>query len=420
MTLILIVLSGCSISNLTTPGANEDASQLKLTSYTPNQWIWGDFKIRISADRKSAEILPQRTASYYLNITSFVEGPPCPKCLWIGKIISLPGGTIQLKINLQHPFYGHPEYTGFDVRGICVFKATDYLVNKFVVIQTVYGSTLASGNVPIYYSDPLKGGAALLNADGYTYTLNPMINMKGSKEGVLFNLPIFDYSKAKHAYGDVDTVVNPYKLFSDISPRRMFKHYDLFTRTYHIKPPEGSGPFEFGYVVSACWAPPIKTPVTNPETDFPITANCEDAYEISIVQLTPCTQEKYNNYEPIFKAIIKHRIDQKPYARMMIISSTFLKSNHPWLGDDDMNCFFCSYFGPGHPSYHPDDVKEIDDETTELIFRANEDLACAAYSVVPGWHLGILTFLGQEQLPAPGAQFMHPPSVHPVMMYVQE
>jgi hypothetical protein len=235
-------------------------------------------------------------------------------------------------------------------------------------------------------------------------------------------MPIFDYSKAKHAYGDVDTTVNPYKLFADKSPRRTFKHNDLFTRTYHIKPPEGSGPFEFGYVVSACWAPPIKTPVSNPETDFPITANCEDAYEISIVQLTPCTQEKYNTYEPIFKAIIKHRKDQDNMpGSAAIISSTFFKSNQPPVTAANLRCFLCSYFGPGHPSYHPDDVKEIDDETTELIFRANEDhVYDPLYSIVPGWHLGILTFMGQKQEPIPGAQFLFPYSVHPVMMYVQE
>jgi hypothetical protein len=378
--------------------------------------VWGNYRIAISPDHNTVEILPQRAASYHLNITPFVEEAPCSDCLWIGKVTALPDGTIALKINLRHPFFGHPEYTGFDVRGICMFKATDNLVDKVNAIK-VGGVFVVPCNIPLYCSYPLNGGAALLNADGYTFTLNPLINVHGKIP--LFNMPIFDYSKAKHAYGDVDTTVNPYKLFADKSPRRMFKHNDLFTRTYHIKPPEGSGPFEFGYIVSACWATPIKTPVTNPEADFPITANCEDAYEISIVQLTPCTQEKYNNYAAIFKAIIKHRIDQKPNGAI-IISSTFLVSNDPPVGDDNLRCFACSYFGPGHPSYNPDDIKEIDDETTELIFRAFEGLACPTWSVVPGWHLGILTFLGQEQLPTPGAQFDQPYSVHPVMMYVQE
>ena len=51
------------------------------------------------------------------------------------------------------------------------------------------------------------------------------------------------------------------------------------TRTARILLP--GGPFEFGYVVEACWAKPAG-PVTDPETDFPPEANCHEAYQMSI------------------------------------------------------------------------------------------------------------------------------------------
>ena len=434
---VIIVLVGCSSGHLASPGADEPADSFRPAVTAGSQWIWGAYTIAVSADRNEAVLLPSRTASFFYNITPFVEGPPCSDCLWLGKPHVQPDGTIELKVNLRHPFFGHPKYTGFDVRGICVFKATDYmkdisedLYSYFPYIyEGEYATDLMLNYPPLYYADPYNGGAALLNADGYTFYLNPVFEflwLDGPNKSKA-PLPIFNYTKAEHAFGDdVDTTVNPYKLFADTSPRRMFKHSDLFSRTYHIKPPDGGGAFQFGYVVSACWTPPLKTPVTNPETDFPLWANCEDAYSISVVQLTTCTNESYDNYEPIFKATIKHRADQRPQRGAQIISSTFLKATVPGLGDDNEICFYCNYFGPGNPSYHPEDFKEIDEETTELVFRANEDLACGAYDVVPGWHLGILVVAGERvQLvgnpdwPLVKNMFTESLSVRPVMIYAE-
>jgi hypothetical protein len=53
------------------------------------------------------------------------------------------------------------------------------------------------------------------------------------------------------------------------------------SRTYHIWLP--TGPVEAGYAVDACWEPPDVTPVIDPATDFPISANQPEAYHFKVV-----------------------------------------------------------------------------------------------------------------------------------------
>ena len=233
-------------------------------------------------------------------------------------------------------------------------------------------------------------------------------------QGTIWNLPIFDYSKGKYAYGDnVDTTVNPYKLFDDGSPRRMFKHNDVFTRTYHIKPPDMPGPFEFGYVVSACWAPPTKTPVTNPLIDFPIIANCEDAYGLSVEQLTTINQETFDNMDPIFKVTVKHRQDKLP-PNIGIYSSTCISVLPPHVLWENAWVFVSN----------EDEQYPVGPETAEVIVRANSDHA-GNDEIIPGWHFGILvstSYTPGDPIPPPpepGEQFLHPITVYPLMFYVE-
>ena len=400
-------LLGCSQS-VVQPGNETDALP-KVAAYASNQWIWGQYTIIISADRTQAELMPLRESSFHINVTKFVEGPPCPDCLWIGKSHLTPGGTILVKVNLRHPFYGHTEYTGFDVRGIVVFQTTDYMKIDQRIYETDDTSTKLMDPVLLNFSDPVKGGAALINADGYTFYLNPLLNFK--------DRPWLNYSKGNKAYGDaVDCTVNPYKLFADKSPRRMFKTTDFFTRTYHIKPPEGPGAFEFGYVVSACWVKPDKTPVTNPETDFRVEANCEDPYEISAVQLMPLNYDVGN--QPLFKVRVKHRIGEWPAAAYMVVPSLSSDPLYNEEGKTDETIIRWK----GHWNA-PEDVNFIDDETTEFVMRIDkngwEDInAC----LVPGVHLGILDTgaCGKDTGYGEGydSQLYYPKGVQPVYVNV--
>jgi len=61
----------------------------------------------------------------------------------------------------------------------------------------------------------------------------------------------------------------------------MFAHDRSVTRTYHIwLPPE---PIVAGYAVEACWEPPTIMPVTDPITDFPISANQPEPYLFDVI-----------------------------------------------------------------------------------------------------------------------------------------
>ena len=400
---------GCSHS-MTSPETPDGRQCSPHVIASANQWEWGSYTIAISADRSKAEVIPTRTSSWHLNVTPFVEGPPCPTCLAIGKPQLQGDGTIKLKVWLRHPFPGHLEYTGFDVRGIVVFIATDYMKAGDYTIHSGHGAFVQlMYPVKLNYSDPSKGGAALLNLDGYTFYLNPLLEYKDGWNGYL---PILNYSKGKYAYGDSpDCTVNPYILFSDGSPRHMFKTTDFMTRTFHIKPPAGGGAFEFGYVVSACWFQPTITPVTNPETDFPIEANCEDPWQITIEQLEPINYDVTG--QPLFKARIKHRpCENVTWGAILVPDLSTSPTYSP---------------GYGHIRYvytETEYTNIIDDETTEIILRIKKiEMNLIGDGLVPGHHLGILSVKTQgEAYGNPGpyeTQFYQPLGVMPVDVYVE-
>ena len=251
------------------------------------------------------------------------------------------------------------------------------------------------------YSDPDKGGAALLNPDGYTFYINPLLENQYWPE-------LYNYNPGKLSYGEPDCTVNPYILFADNSPRRMFKTYDFFSRIFHIKPPVGGGPFEFGYVVSACWALPMNIPVTDPENDFPVEANCEDPYGWKIEQLQPISYDAWD--EPVFKVTQKHRPGTIP--RGVAIMTPTISTSPMWNG----------LHGPIRIKVPdvPDDVKFIDEETTEMLLRFK-----SAYSsqigdeLVSGWHLGILYSSAERSNNPPPTQLWNSIGVYPVMVYVE-
>ena len=375
----LPIFLGCS-QVVTIPDAVDDIQYPVERDASAHEWEWGSYTVRISEDRMEAEIVPCRTSTLHLNVNPFVEGPLCPNCLTIGNFQPQGDGTFKLTVWLRHPFPGHPEYTGFDVRGIVVFKATDYMKTWNYDIATSPNDLLMVFPL-LNFSDPNKGGAAILNPDGYTFYLNPLLEYEDDNWEE--PPPILNYSKGKRAIGDSpDSTINAYKLFSDGSSRRMFKTTDYISRTYHIKPPEEPGPFEFGYVVHACWAQPTTTPVTKPETDFPVVANCEDPWSVTIEQLQPIDYGVAG--EELFKVTVKHRpLEFITRARILV----------PSLSDDD--CY--------DPQNHiieyltsldvPDPNKNIvDDETTELILRISAfNMAFVGDGLVSGHHLGILS-----------------------------
>ena len=157
----IFLLLGCAQTSV-----SPELTPVTLSAPSTGQtidWIWDRQTIAVSADLTEAESVPLRNESLHLNVNMFVEGPPCPKCLKVGKPKLLDDGTFTIEVTLRHPFPNQPEYTGFDVRGIVVFKATDYCYTTNYMILPSYGSASLPLMAPVllYYSEQSKGGAAL-------------------------------------------------------------------------------------------------------------------------------------------------------------------------------------------------------------------------------------------------------------------
>jgi len=234
--------------------------------------LLGEWTFFISADRDRVDVVPRRDMHFHLNALRFLE-EYCKNCLQITGIKNNGDSTIDLTVRITHPFKGFPQYTGFDVKGIIMFN----------------GSWEHEGYLryppwpePFRVSWRKLGDPQVLNPDGYTLRWSPWYD-SGRPE------PIFNYWPGRYARGAPSANVNAYLNFYTDENRHMFRDDGVVTRTYHVWLPPGE-PVVAAYAVEACWEPPINTPVTDPASDFPSTANQEDAYEFYYI---------LNNGQPI-------------------------------------------------------------------------------------------------------------------------
>jgi len=227
--------------------------------------LWGEWNLYFNAAHDGVDLAPRREARFHLNTLKFLESY-CIDCLKITSIKNNGDGTINLTLSITHPFKGHPEYTGFDVKGIIMFQGSHEIPENMA-------------KMPLYpqnyhLSWRLMGDPELLNADGYTYFWSPWYD-SGS------TMPMFSYWPGKYANGIPSANVNGYLNFYSSENRHMFETGKTVSRVYHISLPPG--PVTAGYAVDACWEPPTATPVTDPAKDFPFSANQPELYHFKIV-----------------------------------------------------------------------------------------------------------------------------------------
>ncbi|MFH1675848.1 MAG: SBBP repeat-containing protein [bacterium] len=253
MMVILIAMS-CSSGegNPVTPDANQ-VQNAKIVN-SPQTRLWGYWDIFISADRSTVDVVPKREAFMHLNAVRLLETMPCSTCLKIGNIKVVGPNLIEADLTLIHPYPGLLKLTGFDVRGIFISESN--------YAFPVSGRKIAWGtDLPL-----------VLNADGYTSLFNPT-------EFPSTSPPALGYIKGKFSTnGDLSATLNPYLAFRKNSPRCMFEPGGSETRTVKLYP--APGPLHFSYAVDVNWQPVDK--VTDPLTDFPPSANCQEAYRISV------------------------------------------------------------------------------------------------------------------------------------------
>ncbi len=228
--------------------------------------LWGEWTLEFSSEHDSVEVIPQRNMHFHLNTLKFLEDY-CTDCLQVPRIRNNGDGTIDMTVRLTHPFPGHPELTGFDVKGIIMFNGSHEIpdnMEKYPLYPQNYR-----------LSWRLMGDPELMNADGYTYRWSPWYE-SGS------DLPIFNYWEGRWAKGTPTANVNGYINFYSREERYIFEHNQTVSRIYTIWLPPGEEVVA-GYAVEACWEPPINKPVTDPVVDFPVSANQPEAYHFKCV-----------------------------------------------------------------------------------------------------------------------------------------
>jgi hypothetical protein len=225
--------------------------------------LWGEWTIYINDKHDEVVVVPKRESRFHLNTLKFLESY-CSNCLQIAGFSNNSDGTFNLTVKITHPFPGHPEYTGFDVKGIMMFNGSDVFLTK--------------PKYPMYpeyrVSSRFLGDPEVIDPDGYSFRWSPWYD-SGS------GLPIMNYWEGKFAHGTPTANLNAFLNFYSTEERHAFYSSSSVSRTYHLSLP--SGPITAGYAVEACWEPPSNTPVSNPLIDFPITANMPDPYRFKIV-----------------------------------------------------------------------------------------------------------------------------------------
>jgi len=224
-------------------------------------YLWGYAEIMINPSTMEFEIIPDRTVTGHWNVLTWLEDGPCTNCFKITSLTDSGHGTYLVDVEITHPF-SWPNLTGFDVRGIAIFNGSrDF--------------PLCDVTTP----DEAAGDGELVNADGYT-TLYNITTENSGPEGMQ------GYHRGRFAsLTPPDATLNGYKRHITDDPgntRNAFYAGDSVTVMYEIDMPDG--PFIFGYAVDANWARPTVTPVTDPMTDFPISANCPEPWMIEVTQ----------------------------------------------------------------------------------------------------------------------------------------
>ncbi len=261
ITILVLLLCGCSGSGKHTypvtpadPGSNQNIGLSDGIPNSGNRYTLGVWDFHVDPATQTVTGSQRRNADMHLNIVRLLE-KACADCLRFDNFDFSTPGQLDVDMTIKHPFEGNLALTIFDVRGIFMTDG-----NSEAGLQFAWGNDL-----PV-----------CINADGYTglfceywYPFNP-------DEPAVFNYYPGVLSWGENRSGQL----NAYVAYGKENPRRMFLPGTEESRTLQIALP--GIPFDFGYAVNVCWALPDADPVVDPVDDFPITANCPEAYKLNI------------------------------------------------------------------------------------------------------------------------------------------
>ena len=293
MLLVLLVLAGCSGNSsgndpVTPSESGDETSVITAQNSIPNSHTLGGFwDFYFDPESVELEISRLRNTQFHVNIVGQLQAPKP-----FGLSILVHGwdpvnAILDVDLTIHHP-YPYTNYRGFDVKGI--FMGAGYTVPGKLDPSAVY---------------PAPGSFRVVNADGYTRWWNALE----------FTTPgFFGFTEGAIGFPGyvAETTVNGYKYFADvldpgdpvvpkvnISNRGTFSTHlapPSVTRNYQLQFPKPYGEidFHFQYAMDLNWYPPNgMNPIPEPIEDFPIEANCPEAFHIEVS--TEGTTAYYDN-----------------------------------------------------------------------------------------------------------------------------
>ncbi len=261
VSILVMLLCGCSGSgkhtNPVIPGEPGSDQNIGLSDGIPkptNRYTLGVWDFHVDPSTQTITGSQRRNADMHLNIVRLLE-EACADCLRFDNFDFSTPGQLDVDMTIKHPFESNLALTIFDVKGIFI---TDMPEPFWVVFA--WG----------------EDSPVLVNADGYTWLFSESKYPYNPDEPAMLNYypGVFTFGEKRSAQ------TNALLAYGKNNPRRMFLPGTEETRTLQIALP--GIPFDFGYVIDVCWALPDADPVIDPLDDFPITANCNEAYKINI------------------------------------------------------------------------------------------------------------------------------------------
>ena len=258
--MLFVFLSSACAGNSGTPisPSYNPAVQTQESLPVNSHYLWAYFVISYDSTTNKTELIPFRNTTTHWNVLQFLQKSPCSNCVKVKSAVPTSHGTTKFDLEITHPF-SNANLTGFDVRGIAMFNGS----RNFPV---------ASLTTP----DRTKGDGELVNADGYS-TLYNSTTMGDGPNGLQ------GYLKGKFASATAPSaLLNGYKRHISAgaaNTRNALYAGDKVDATTSWQCRRQN---LFRICDRRKLGAPIHKPVTNPITDFPVTANCSEPWNIVV------------------------------------------------------------------------------------------------------------------------------------------
>lgn len=264
--LFLIFFMGCNeADNPVTPTSSAD--QLVAAQNISQPVLWGYYDIFIDPESETVEVAVNRSAGFTLNLLNTLNNVPNSVKLYLNSISEHPDyWDIDIDIGISHPFPDHPEFAGYDVRGV-------FMGNGSGISEVNSDLRYALRDVDqMMFTNPDTGFGG---PDGYTRWFNkPEFSMGG--------MPLFQYTPWNISPPDFNgnATLNPYKYYADgigvlddtftwlianADQRGVFSQSSYSVRNFYLRFPKTVG-LQFGFAVLANWEGIDIHPANAPES----------------------------------------------------------------------------------------------------------------------------------------------------------